>query len=173
MITRQIVSFMLEDTVLGVDILQIKEIYRQMSMSPIPDAPPHLRGLMNLRGRVVTVVDLNVCLNRSPVAHLADRRLLILKTREEILNCEAGTEAEAQGLGEDIVGFLIDRMDDVLSLEESDILPAPANLADIDESLIKGVVKRGNRLVMLLDLPAVLDKVMAAISEKEERASGA
>lgn len=171
--TRQIVSFVLEDTVLGVDILQIKEIYRQMSMNPIPDAPPHLRGLMNLRGRVVTVVDLNVCLNRSPVAQLADRRLLILKTREEILSCEAGTEAEARGLGEDIVGFLIDRMDDVLTLEQSDILPAPANLADIDESLIKGVVKRGSRLVMLLDLPAVLEKVMAAISEKEERTPGA
>lgn len=57
-----------------------------MTVNPIPNAPNHLLGLMNLRGRVVTVIDLNVCLNRLPETNTGDRRLLILKTREEIKN---------------------------------------------------------------------------------------
>ncbi len=48
--TRQIATFLLGDTLLGVDILLIKEVYRHMIISPIPDAPPFLRGLMNLAG---------------------------------------------------------------------------------------------------------------------------
>ena len=61
---RQIATFVLGKTLLGLDILLVKEVYRSVSITPIPDAPEHIRGLMNLRGRVVTVMDLNTCLGR-------------------------------------------------------------------------------------------------------------
>jgi len=160
--TRQIATFLLGSTLLGVDILLVKEIYRYKAISPIPDAPTHLRGLMNLRGRVVTVIDLSVCLNRPAATNIDDCRLLILKTQEEIRNYINKGLLEDASLGEDIVGFLIDQMDDVLTIENEAILPPPPNLVDIDEALVRGVIKQGEQLVILLDVTAVLGLVMNA-----------
>jgi len=164
--TRQIATFLLGDTLLGVDILLIKEVYRHMTISPIPDAPPHLRGLMNLRGRVVTVIDLNICLNRSSISDINNGRLLIFKTQDEIINYKhKGELSENVNLGEDIFGFLIDKMDDVLTVEDNEIFPQPPNIADIEENLITGVIKQGERLVILLDVSAVLERVMSVTNE--------
>lgn len=159
--TRQIATFVLGHTRLGVDILLIKEVHRQMTISPIPDAPPHLRGLMNLRGRVVTVIDLDVCLGRPQSETIEDRRLLILKTQAEIQGfVREGRIGSDAALGEDIVGFLIDRMEDVISVSADRILPPPPNLPDIDGSLIRGVIKQDRRLVILIDVTAVLGDVL-------------
>jgi len=160
--TRQIATFHLGDTLLGIDILLVKEINRQVNISPIPDAPPQLLGLMNLRGRVVTVIDLNVCLGRPPTGNIDDARLLILKTREDIMDFVAGGHLADLAVGEDIVGFIIDRMDDVAAVEDDEILPPPPNVADIGEDLIRGVIKLENRLIVLLDVEAVLADVMGA-----------
>jgi len=158
----------LGDMLMGLDILLVREIYRHMSISPIPDAPPHLRGLMNLRGRVITVIDLNVCLNRPPASDITESSLLILKTQKEIRNYKNMEYLEDVCVGDDIVGFLIDRMDDVLTVEEKDILPVPSNIVDIDEGLMTGVVRQGDQLVILLDVTAALELVMNAAGEKWE-----
>lgn len=167
--TRQIAAFHLDGgqrpLVLGIDILLVKEVNRQIhsgGISPIPNAPPQLRGLMNLRGRVVTVIDLNVCLNRTPTTDVDNSRLLILKTQEEIAVFIAKGILKNVTLGDDIVGFVIDRMDDVVPIKDADILPAPPNIVDIDLNLIQGVVKLENQLIVLPDVPAVLENVMNA-----------
>ncbi|MDM8525010.1 chemotaxis protein CheW [Desulfococcaceae bacterium HSG8] len=163
--SRQIATFLLGNTLLGIDILLVKEVYRHMAISPIPDASSHLRGLMNLRGRVVTVIDLNVCLNRPSAADIDNCRLLILKTQEEITRYIHEGYIDDIFMGEDIVGFLIDRMDDVLTVEDEDILPPPPNIVEVDEDLVKGVIKQGNRLVILLDVASVLESVMNAAGD--------
>ena len=163
--SRQIATFILGETILGVDILLVKEVYRHKNFTPIPDAPEHFKGLMNLRGRVVTVIDLNVCLNRPPAENIDNCRLLILKTEEEIAKYIAAGRMPRIKLGDDIVGFLIDSMDDVLDLEDDQILPPPPNLKEVDEAMIDGVVKRGEQLVILLDIEAVLNEIVNAISE--------
>jgi len=165
---RQIATFLLGETLFGVDILLVKEIYRHKAISPIPGAPPHLCGLMNLRGRIVTVIDLGVCLNRPATDNIEACRLLIFKTQSEIRDYAHEDFLKDVYLGEDIVGFLINRMDDVLTVENKDILPTPPNLADVDEDLIKGVIRQGKQLVILLDLPAVLESVMSAVVESKE-----
>ncbi len=163
--TQQIATFILGDTLLGVDILLVKEIYRQMSFSRIPDAPEHFLGLMNLRGRVVTVIDLNVCLNRPAASCTGDSRLLILKTQEEMMKSKIQTDLENVSLGEDIVGFLIDRMDDVITIEDKEILPPPSNLVEVEEELVQGVIKQGEWLVILLNVTAVLERVMSVTND--------
>lgn len=163
--TRQIATFLLGETVFGVDILLVKEIYRHKVISPIPGAPTHLRGLMNLRGQVVTVIDLNVCLNRPEIENIEGCCLLIFKIQQEIT--EYGLKDVY--VGEDIVGFLIDRMDDVLSVEDIEILPTPPHLQNVDEHLIKGVIRHGKRLVILLDIPALLEGVMNATSQESDK----
>ena len=162
---RQIATFALGETVLGVDILLVKEVYRHMVISRVPDTPDHIKGLMNLRGRVVTVIDLNVCLNRPPSEDIGDYRLLILKTREEISDCIIDDCLNLAGTGDDIVGFLIDRMDDVMMVRVDEIFPPPLNVVEVDLELIEGVIRRENGLVILLKIPAVLERVMDVITD--------
>ena len=160
---RQIATFLLGDTLFGTDILLVREVYRYKDTSRIPGAPPHLRGLMNLRGRVVTVIDLGVCLNRPPKSDRDQSQMLIFKIRQEIENLQ---DFKDISLGDDIVGFLIDRMDEVLMVGDEEILPAPPNIADMEESLIDGIIRREHRLVILLNIPAILDQVMAAVAKE-------
>ena len=163
--SRQIATFILGETLLGIDILLVKEVYRQISITPIPDAPPHLRGLINLRGRVVTVIDLNACLGRSEISDIKKNRLLIMKTDDEVIHYQREGQIDEVNLGEDIVGFLIDSMDNVLSIEDSEILPAPSNLKSVEVSLIEGVIKLGDRLVILLDVNALLERVLSVVKK--------
>jgi len=158
--TRQIATFRVGDALLGIDILLVKEVYRHMTLTPIPGAPPQLGGLMNLRGRVVTVIDLNVCLEL-PQQDAESKRLLIMKTGSEILQYQRQGKIEEVELGEDIVGFLIDRMEEVLTIQEEDVLPAPPNLAIIEKKLIDGVVKLKDHIVILIDVSALLDTVIS------------
>jgi len=159
--SRQIATFILGSTCLGVDILLIKEVYRHMSITPVPASSSHIRGLMNLRGRVVTVIDLAVCLGRSASDHVEDNRLLVLKTNEEISKYQARGKLTDTDLGDDIVGLLIDRMDDVIEAQDSDIVPAPSNLAEVDNDLIRGVIKQKEALIIILNIPMLLEKIMA------------
>jgi purine-binding chemotaxis protein CheW len=158
--TRQITTFILGSTRLGVDILLIKEIYRHMSVTPVPASPKHIRGLMNLRGRVVTVIDLAVCLGRPPQDNIEENRLLVLKTNGEISKYQARGKLSDTDLGDDIVGLLIDRMDDVIEAEDCDIMPAPSNLAEVENALIRGVIKQKNELIIILNIPVLLEKIM-------------
>jgi len=164
---RQIATFNLGDSRLGIDILLIKEVYRHMSITSIPDSTAHLKGLMNLRGRVVTVIDLNVCLNRAPSENIETSRLLVLKTDSEISKYKIAGALGNFSLGDDIVGLLIDQMDDVIAIDSSEIFPAPPNLDEAEESLIEGVIKQGNQLIIILDLNAVLEKIIQACNSTE------
>ena len=158
--SRQITPFLLGETRIGIDILLVKEVYRHMSITPIPDSPRELKGLMNLRGRVVTVIDLNVCLNRPSTKNIETSRLLVLKTDEEIDKYKTTGFLEDISLGDDLVGLLIDQMDDVVTIEDSDIFPAPPNLDEVEEILIEGVIKQEDQLIIILDVNAVLEKII-------------
>lgn len=159
---RQITTFMLGDTRIGIDILLVREVYRHMSVTPVPDSPPHLNGLMNLRGRVVTVIDLNVCLARPATEDIESNRLLVMKTDKEIEKYKSEGLLKEISMGDDMVGFLIDQMDDVVSIEDSEIFPVPSHLEEVEEALIEGVIKQGEELIILLDVAALLEKVMEA-----------
>jgi purine-binding chemotaxis protein CheW len=158
--TRQIATFILGGTRLGVDILLIKEIYRHMSVTPVPASPKHIRGLMNLRGRVVTVIDLAVCLGRPALDNMEENRLLVLKTNEEISKYQARGKLSDTDLGDDIVGLLINRMDEVIEAGDCDIMPAPSNLAEVENALIRGVIKQKDELIIILNIPVLLEKIM-------------
>lgn len=165
---RQIATFALGDKLLGLDILIVKEVYRHMELTPVPDSPGLMSGLMNLRGKVVTVIDLNVCLD--PDAPPDPRRpmLLILKTDSEIQQYRQRGGLGEIHLGDDIVGFLIDRMEDVLDVDEEDVLPTPPNFDLVDRRLVNGVIKLDGRLVLHLDINEVLGRILEVSSEAQQ-----
>lgn len=132
-------TFYLGDLLAGIDIRQIQEIDRHLELTSIPHAPECVRGVTNLRGEVVTVLDLRTILQ-------LDRVPLTRACRNVILDYH----------GEQI-GLLVDRVADVVTVRSDEIEPPPANVGGIDSRFFKGVVKLNDDLLVLLDVQQSLE----------------
>ncbi|TAN46394.1 MAG: chemotaxis protein CheW [Methylococcaceae bacterium] len=130
----QWVTFRLGDEMYGINVMQVQEVLRLTDIAPVPGAPGYVIGIINLRGNVVTVIDLR---NRfglpSKESDDASRIVII--------------EAEDQ-----VIGILVDSVAEVVELRSTDIETAP-NVGNEESSrYIQGVSSRGNELLILLDL---------------------
>lgn len=134
----QFVSFVIEHEEFGIDILKVQEIIRPVAVTRVPNAPSFVEGVINLRGRIVTVVDL--------------RRRFHLERREP----DKDTRIIVVELGKRTVGFLTDAVKEVLRVHPSTIEPPPELTLGIDAAYIQGVAKLQDRLLILLDLEKVL-----------------
>ncbi len=160
---QQIATFLVGDTILGIDILFIKEVHRQLRTSPVPGAPREITGLVNLRGKIVTIIDLEYYLTGKSRESLENTRLLIMKTGAELQALHQDDEEIANArVGDDIVGLLIKRMDEVITIDSDEILSPPSNMSEVESGIIEGVVKLEDRLVLILDHPAVLNRALTA-----------
>jgi len=130
---RQLVTFYADDFLLAVDINYVQEISRQVELTPVPGAPESIRGVINLRGDVVTVLNLHHLLGARPLAPGAGWCNLILS------------------FGLDRVGICVDRVSDILTVPESAIVNGPSNLRTIESRYIEGVYLRDDAVVVILD----------------------
>ncbi len=131
-------TFYVGDLHLGADILQVEEINRHLELTPVPQAPECVRGVINLRGEVVTVVDLRTILG-------LERIEITPKNRNVIVNSK----------GEQI-GLLVDRIGDVVNASTDQIEPPPANLSGVDGRFFRGVYKLDGELLVILDIETAL-----------------
>lgn len=129
----QVTTFYVGNALLGVDIGVVQEINRNMMLTRVPDASPSVRGVMNLRGEVVTVLDLRILLGLPQTTGSNASRNLIIKRDGEL------------------IGIWVDRVADILSINMQDVSPAPSNLDGIQAKFVKGVYQLPDSLVMLLD----------------------
>lgn len=136
----QLVIFKIGDEEFGVDIAQVKEIVKLLDITRIPRSPAFIEGVVNLRGQIITVMD--------------------LAKRFELPSSERNKETahimvvEIEG---DTVGMIVDEVSEVLKLPAGDIEHTPALIkTEIYEKYLKGVGKLKNRLLILIDLQAVL-----------------
>lgn len=150
MAERQYVSFGMDDRLYGIDILNVREIIRNVHYTPVEKAPAAVRGLLNLRGQVITILDPSSVLGLPPREVGRETRCIILKTTAE-LDGTGGDE-----LPEDAVGLLVDRISDVADACGDGLDPAPANAKDVGEGLIEGVLKLEGRLLLVLSLKKLL-----------------
>ncbi len=132
------VTFCVADTLLGVDICQVEEINRLVDLTTVPHAPKYVRGVINLRGDVVTVVDLRTILGLPPTETIQQSRTVVVGSKDEK------------------IGLLVDRIGDVVKARDSQIDAPPANLGGMDGRLCKGVYKSDTELLVTLDVEAVL-----------------
>ncbi len=153
---RRIATFYTGDILIGLDILLVKEIFRYKSLTPIPGGSDKFLGIMNLRGKIVTVIDLNKSLNRPDTEKKDGGFLLILKTDYELQKYFDDGAMKEISVGDDIVSFVIDKMDNVLDVEDEDIIPPPPNLDSIEKKFIDAVIKIDNELVILLNINVLL-----------------
>lgn len=134
----EIVSFHLDGALLGIPIAQVEEVNHQLDLTPVPHAPACVRGVVNLRGDVVTVIDLRAALGLPPAALTRKSRNIVVRWRGER------------------IGILVDRIGDVLRIGGGEITPPPANAAGIERRFFAGVCKLEGSLLPILDTEAIL-----------------
>ena len=137
MSTKQFVTFRIDRHLLGLDVLSVREINRVVDMTPVPRAPEHVRGLVNLRGQILTVFDLGARLGLGA-------RLIGRDTHNVILKSDA-------------VGLLVDAIGEVIQTRVEDIEAPPANVGGIEGEFIDGVVKLEKELLVVLSAEKLLN----------------
>ena len=156
MAERQFSSFYLNDTLFGIDILVVSDIYRHLEMTPVHRLPPYVRGLLNLRGQIVTVLDLGIRLGLDAREIDDQTRCIILKTDSDLSRdyLESGKQVS---MGSHVVGLLVDKIGEVISVDDSRIEKPPANVAQIEKKYLSGVVKLDHELLSIVKIGEVLN----------------
>ncbi|WP_248927017.1 chemotaxis protein CheW [Paenibacillus hamazuiensis] len=131
----RVLTFYLCDCLYGLDISKVKEISRHADFTPVPDAPEHIAGLLNMRGKIVTLFDLAKLLGHPPADGIRRTACIILKNTED---------------EPDYAGLLIDRPDSVIDIEEA-FCERPQDHLENHSGCIREVVKLKDRLLMIID----------------------
>ncbi|MBI9071785.1 MAG: purine-binding chemotaxis protein CheW [Melioribacteraceae bacterium] len=141
----QLVSFKIGEEEFGVDILKVQEINRMLEITQVPNTPDFVEGIINLRGRVIPVIDLRRRLEM-------DRKEYDNHTRIIVVDIQGKT-----------IGFVVDEVSEVLRISKSVTEPPPDIVGGVSSDYIVSVGKLEDRLIILLDL----DKILSV----EEKAS--
>jgi purine-binding chemotaxis protein CheW len=148
----QYLTFMLGSETFAIGILSVREIIEYGEVSAVPLMPACMRGVINLRGAVVPVLDLAARFGRTPGA-LTKRSCIVI-----VESCESGS---AQ-----VVGVMVDAVNAVIDIERADIEAAPGFGARLRTDFIAGLGKVGGKFVIVLDIDAVLATMeIAALAE--------
>ena len=144
----QVVSFTIGGEEFGVDILKVQEINRMSAVTRIPNSPEYLEGVINLRGRVIPVMDLRSRMGMERKERDNNTRIVVV---------------EVDGR---MAGFIVDAVQEVLRIPKRLTEPPPAMTRRLSDDLIKGVGRLGDRLLILLDLnKVVFPETMETASE--------
>ncbi len=155
---KSFVSFKLNEQLFGIDILYVREINRHLEMTPIPLSPEYVRGLVNLRGQIITVLDLKRRLGFGTAEMSEISHNIILKT-----DAEVGLQDDSESKGiVDKASFWVDAIGDVLTIDTKEIDPPPANIGEIDGKYLTGVVKLDETLMSILSISKVLNENVEA-----------
>lgn len=134
----QLVTFSIGEEEFGVNILKVQEINRTMEITKVPRAPEFVEGVINLRGKVIPIIDLRRRFGLMSKPEDKDTRIIVI----EINNI--------------IVGFVVDAVSEVLRIPASTVEPPPPVVAGVESDYISGVGKLKDRLLIMLDLDRLL-----------------
>lgn len=159
--TEQFLTFIVDNEEYGVDILCVQEIRGWESATPIPNAPEHVKGVINLRGTIVPIIDLRQCFGMDAIEYTPLTVVIVLKVNSK--------------KGERVMGIVVDAVSDVYSLSEKDMKPAPDIGSSMNTDVIKGLVSVDEKMVILLNIDKLLtiDDIpnLSKLSEKLENLS--
>ncbi len=141
----QLVSFRVGDEEFAVDILKVHEINRMLDVTRVPNAPEHIEGVINLRGKVIPVIDLRSRFGMAKKEKDKNTRIVVVEVSGKI------------------VGFVVDAVREVLRIPKSITEPTPKMATNVATDYITAVGKLDDRLLILLDL----DKVLSAQEKKD------
>lgn len=134
----QLVSFKISSEEFGVDILCVQEINRMLQITKMPNTPEFIEGVINLRGRVIPVLDLRVKLGMQRIEHDKNTRIIVVELKGKT------------------IGFIVDEVSEVLRIPKSITEAPPEMVGGIDSDFITSIGKLDDRLLILLDLEKIL-----------------
>jgi len=137
---NQQVTFSLGKEEYGIEITKVQEIIGYQGFTRVPNVPDFIKGVINLRGTVVPVVDLRKKFEMEEKEYTKFTVIIILEALERIM------------------GIIVDAISDVVSLTEQDIQDAPSFTVNVRTDFIKGMGKKGEKLIILLDMDKVLSQ---------------
>ena len=130
---NQFCTFEVDGLFFGVHVEQVQEVLRYQEMTPVPLAPDVVRGLINLRGQIVTAIDLRTLLGRPPREGEALPMNVVILTKGGVIS------------------LLVDEIGDVLEVDEGSFEPPPETVTGVARTLVQGVFKLQGRLLLTLD----------------------
>ena len=136
----QLVSFNIGDEEFGVEILKVQEIIRMVEYTRVPNSPECVKGVINLRGKVIPVIDLRLRLGMEPKEDDNNTRIVVIE------------------LGNKVIGFIVDNVNEVLRISKGITEPPPDMVAGIQSDFITSIGKLEDRLLILLDLEKIIAK---------------
>ncbi|MBA3493842.1 MAG: purine-binding chemotaxis protein CheW [Gammaproteobacteria bacterium] len=143
----QYLTFVLAGTEYGVDILRVQEIKVWDTATEIPNTPEYIRGIINLRGTIVPIVDLRKRFHMEAVAYTSTTVVVVLKVKG------AG--------GERTMGFVVDAVSDVYNVTVEQIKVAPDFGTSVSTEFVKGLAAVGDKIVILLEIDQLVDTAVA------------
>ena len=139
--TRQYLTFKLSDEMFGVDVAQVREILDYIKITKVPQTPDFMCGVINLRGSVVPVVDMNL-------------KFSMAKTERTVNTCIVVVEVNIDG-DTTVLGALVDSVQEVFEIEPENIEPAPRIGTKLKTEFIKGMGKHNERFIIILDIDKI------------------
>ncbi|MCX5810782.1 MAG: chemotaxis protein CheW [Proteobacteria bacterium] len=139
--TRQYLTFQLGEEVFGVDVTHVREILEFTTVTKVPRTPEFMRGVINLRGSVVPVLDMRLKFGMTRTDKTVDTCIIVV---------EVSYEGETT-----ILGALVDSVQEVFELEPDQIEPAPRIGIQLKTEFIRGMGKRDDRFIIILDIDKV------------------
>ncbi|MCL0083807.1 chemotaxis protein CheW, partial [Thermodesulfovibrionales bacterium] len=143
----QLVTFTLDKEEYAVDIFKVQEINRMTEITRVPNSPPQMEGVINLRGKVIPVVNLRKRFGLTPKDNDEHSRIMIM---------------DIQSI---TIGFVMDSVSEVLRVPSSIVEPTPPMATNISTEFIKGIAKMEERLIIILDMDRLIGKEETASIE--------
>lgn len=131
---REYLTFSAAGQEYGIDILSVREIRGWTAENPLPNSPPAVRGVINLRGQVVPIYDLRIRLGSEPSAPTATHVVIVVQS------------------GAGFYGLLVDAVSDILSVADAELQPVPQTGMSAEDAVLTALLAREQRMVSLLDL---------------------
>lgn len=130
----QLVTFMVNSEEFAISILSVQEINRMMQITRVPQSPSFIEGVINLRGKIIPVMDLRKRFGIEALEDSSDARIIVVEVASRV------------------IGFTVDRVNEVLRIDSSIVEPPPSMVSGIDSDYVEGVGKLDDRLLILLNL---------------------
>jgi purine-binding chemotaxis protein CheW len=141
---RELIAFRVGDQEFCVDIMAVRELRGWTQTTPLPESPPYVRGVINLRGSVLPVIDMGARIGLIP-SEAGARNVIIVVC-----------------IGDQLVGLLVDSVCDILTVTDGGLQPTPAMACDVLQTLVTGLVTMDDRMIALLALDQLLPAVAHA-----------
>jgi len=135
-------TVVLGEETFGIAVIQVREIIRMQKITPVPQMPDFVKGVINLRGRVIPVIDLRMKFNLR--ADLGERTCVV------VVQVNLGPDKKVQ------MGLIVDRVDEVINITEADIEPTPEFGVNVDHAFLLGMAKVKGQVETLIDINRVV-----------------